>query len=206
MNFDSILASLLSETIKERIPYTFLLKKTKTYLLKPNDIFSAIDKLKINKQFLIICFGVNLDYFINNLKIQKLTKEKYRNVQILTYSRTRYFDSSFFILKRDDLPNIITRKATPDIIEKYSLKEINEKLNLYTSVIDLNNTTSEIFNEHKQNKEEDELKKQALVNIIMPIEIKWRKEIEMIQMTEYSEYRQQGIPDNLDEVKSIKKH
>lgn len=203
-DFDSIAAYSLLENLKESIAYTFLLKKSKTYLLEPKNIFRAIDKLGIDDKFLIINFGVNLDFFNHlDLKVQFLTKEKYRNIPIINYSGTMYFNPSFFILRRDDLPNIIQIEIPSHIIEKYSPEKISDKLNLYTSVIDINKN-KKIFDEYKQNKVDDELMRSVLLSIIISTEIRWKKKIEMIQITQHSEYWQSnGIPNNLNEIEPI---
>ena len=74
---------------------------------------------------------------------------------------------------------------------------------MYSSVIDLNNTSEEIFNENKQDKSDEELRKSVLLSIIISTEFKWKKEIEVIQLNQHSEYLQKGIANKLDDVKSI---
>lgn len=202
-DFDTFLASELSRNIKDVISSTFLLKKSKTYLLKPTDIFKAIDRLNVDEQFVIVCFGVNLDYFITDLKVPGLTKEKYNDIQLLSYNGTRTVNSSFFILSHNNLPQISTKKIPQEIIEKYSLTKIGDHIELFSSVIDLNKTTDEILKENKQNKEEDELRKSVLLSIIISTEIKWKKSVEIVQIIQHSEYRQKGLPNNLNEVESL---
>ena len=53
-NFDSFLASVVSNNIKERVASTFLFNKKKSYLLKQEDIFKAIDKIGITNNYLIL--------------------------------------------------------------------------------------------------------------------------------------------------------
>jgi hypothetical protein len=201
IDYDSVLATSLSKNIKEGVLSTFLFKKSKSYLLKPVDIFNAIESLNIDEQFIIVCFGVNLDYFIGDLKIQSLEKGKYKNIIIVQFESSRLVKSSFFILKRKDLPQITTKEISPEIISKYSLSKISDYIELYISVIDLNSTSQEIIEENRQEKEdEDEVRKSVLISIMISAEIKWKKGIEMIHIIQHTEYSQNGLPNNISEL------
>ena len=201
-NFDSILASLISSNIKEGFASTFLLKKSKSYLLKFDDIFPSIDKLEINDQYVLILFGFDLDYFINQMNIPALTSKKYKDSDIISVNGTRFNYSTIYILKKADLPVISTKSVSEDIRQKYSLKKISDNLNLYTSVIDLNKTTDEIFQENnKDGKEENELKKSLLLSVEISTEILWKKNISVINIIQYSQYENNGLPNTLDEIK-----
>lgn len=205
MEFDSFLASVVSRSLKEGLGETFFYKKTKSFLLKPEDFFKAIDRLAIDDSYVIINFGIDLDYFINHLKVAELSIEKYKNINIYSFNGSQLVRDSFFILKKSDLPNISTQPIGEDIIAKYTLKKISDTINLYSSVIDLNNTSDEIFTENQQEKSGDELRKSVLLSIIISTEFKWKKNIEIIQLNQYSDYLQKGIANKLDDVKPIDK-
>jgi len=203
IDFDSKLASVLSRKIKEGIASTFLYKRKKSYLLKPNDIFKGIDKLKIDKDYIIIGFGFWTDYYVGELKVNGLSKNKYKGVSIYNFQSSMVVNNSLFILKKLDLPIISTKPIAEDTREKYSLEKISKYYELYSSVIDLNNATEEIFNESKHGKKEDEVRKSVLLSIIVLIEIVWKKNIQIVQIIEHSEYRQMGLPNNLNEIGQI---
>ena len=76
---------------------------------------------------------------------------------------------------------------------------------MHSSIIDLNNTSEEIFNENKEGKEEDEIKKSVLMSIIVSVEFLWKKNIDVIQLSEFSEYRQKGLPNKLSEIELFEK-
>lgn len=204
-NFDSFLASTISENLHETLALSFSLKKTKYYLLKPEDIFKAIDKLNINEHYIIVTFGVNIDYLCNFINNGCLTKEKYKNTNIYSFKGTRSANSSLFIIKKSNLPYIYTKEISQDKINKYLLNKISTTIHLHTSVIDLNNTTDEIFQEIRQTNNEEELRLSVLLSVIISTEIKWKKELELIQFVQYSEYRQKGLPNKLDEIEPFKK-
>lgn len=204
-NFDSVLASYLATSLIDGVANIFHLKKTIRYLLKEEDIFKAIDFLDLNEQFIIVAFGFYFDSYINYIRINELTDTKYKNIEIYSFNGSRLVDSTLYILKKSDLPNISTKEISKEILEKYSLDKISDTINLYASVIDMNRTTSEVFEENRQGNQDEELRKSVLLSIIFSLEIKWKKSIELIELVEYSEYKQQGLLNELNEIKPIKK-
>jgi hypothetical protein len=201
MEFDSFLASVVSRSLNEGLSEIFFRKMSKSYLLKTEDFFKAIDKLGIDETYVIVNFGINLDYFINQLNVPGLTNNKYKNTDIYSFSGSHIVRDSLFILKKTDLPYISTKPIADDIIAKYTLKKISDTINLYASVIDLNHTTVEVYNENKQDKTDDEVRKSVLLSIIISTEFKWKKNIEVIQLRQYSEFFQKGIANKLDDIK-----
>lgn len=203
IDFESFLSSIVSRRLKDGIGETFGYKKSKSFLLKPEEFFKAVDRLGIDENYIIVNFGINLDFYISHLKVSELSTSKYKRTDIYSLASSYSVRDSFFILKKSDLPDITTRPIDEDIITKYTLKKICDTLNLYSSVIDLNNTTEEILNKNRQDKSDDELKKSVLLSVIISTEIKWKKNIEVIQLRQYSEFFQEGVPNKLDDVKSI---
>lgn len=199
LNYNSFLAESLSQRIDEGLAQTFNLKKSNTYLLRDEDIFKGIEKLGVNDNFVIVLFGLNLEYYINHLKVQDLTVSKYKNIKIHSFISSRFVRSSIFILRTTDLPILTTLQIEEERVIKERLKKISEVYNLYTSVIDLN-IDEEIRKENIKEKQEEELKKNVLLSIVLSTEIKWKKNIELIQLIEYSEYRQKGLPNDLVEI------
>ncbi len=203
IDFDSFLATLISKKIIDGLGEIFVRKTSQSYLLKSEEIFKAIDKLGIDENYIIVSFGLNLDSFINSLNINNLTKSKYKNIQIHSFNSSQALQQTLFILNKNDLPNISTKPIEEKIKLKYSLEKISKKLNLFSSIIDMNNTSQEVFNEFKVAKSEDNLRKSVLLSIIISIEIKWKKNIKIIELRQFSEYLQKGIINKLDEINSI---
>lgn len=199
-DFDSILASVLSRTIIQGLASTFLHKRTKIYLFKHTDFFRAIDKFDLNDNHVIITFGINIENYINNHKTAGLSKEKYKKINIHSFIGSQLVNNSMFILCKSDLPLISSKQINDEIIKKYGLKKISKNTNLFSSVIDLNETSDEIFDENKGGKEVDEIKKSVLMSIIISVEILWKKNIYIIQLKGFNEYRQQGLPNELKEI------
>jgi len=205
LEFDSFLASVLSRRIVEGLASTFLYKRTKSYLFKYTDFFNAIDKFELTDNHFIVAFGVNIENFINQHKVAGLSTEKYKETNIYSFIGSQLVNNSMFILRKSDLPFISTKPISDEIIEKYSLKKISDKINLFSSIIDLNDTSEEIYNENKEGKEDDEIKKSVLMSIIISVELLWKKNIDVIQLIEFSEYRQKGLPNELKEIETFEK-
>jgi hypothetical protein len=211
MEFDSFLASVLSDRIIDGVASTFFLKKTKTYLFKQNDFFNAIDKFGLTEQNVIVAYGFNIENYINQHKVPGLSTEKYKKTSIYSFKGSQLVNTAIFILRKSDLPFISTKPISKEIIKKYSsnkkysLKRISDKINLHTSIIDLNNTSEEILNEIKEGKDEDEIKKSVLMSIIISVEILWKKSINIIQLIEFSEYKQKGLPNKISDIEPIGK-
>ena len=205
MEFDSYLASVVSTNLNEELSELFIRKISKSYLLKSNDFFKAIDKLGIDETFVIVNFGLHLDYFINELKVPGLSNHNYKKTNIYTFNGSHIVRDTLFILKKTDLPNISTKPITDDIIAKYSLKKISDSINLYSSAIDLNKATEEVFNENKQDRTDDEVRKSVLLNITILAEFKWKMNIEVIRLIQYSEFFQNGLANKIDDVTPLDK-
>lgn len=205
IDFDSFLGTVAAKSLKEGLSEVFLRKNSKSYLLKPEDLFKAIDLLKIDEKYVIINFGINLNRFINHIKVPKLTSEAYKKIKIHSFDGSRIVRDSLFILKLSDLPNVTSKPIQDTVIEKYSLEKISDSMNLYYSVLDMNQVSEEIFKENEQNKSEDEIRKSVLLSIIFSIEYKWKRNIKVIQLKQYSEFRQQGIANKLEEIIPIEK-
>lgn len=200
MEFDSFLGTVSAKSLKKGLSEVFLRKNSKSYLLKTEDLFKAIDLLKIDEKYVIVNFGINLDQFINQVKVPKLSSEVYKKIKIHSFNGSHIVRDSLFILKLSDLPNVTSRTIEDSVIEKYSLDKISNSMNLYCSVIDMNQVSEEIFKENEHNKSEDEIRKSVLLSIIFSIEYKWKRNIEVIQLRQYSEFRQQGIANKLEDI------
>ena len=183
---------------------TFIFNRTKGYLFEPENIFYAIDKLKIDKDYIIVTIGVNFQKYEVEYKIKGLEKALYKGIPIINLPGSRSFNQMFFILKKVNLPSLFDKDIEPDIITKYSLRKISDNFNFYASLIDLNKCSDEIRKENLHESNEEDLRKSVLLCIIYNIEIRWKKNIELIQIDEYSEFMQKGLPNKLDEIVPLK--
>ena len=199
-NFDTFMAETLSKKIENEVYTTFLLKKSKNFIFKPENIFQAIQNLRVDERHMIICIGVNMEHYHENYMIENLNKDKFNKTPIIKLEASNDISNVFIVLRKDDLPKIIHKEIKPEVIEKYSLQSLSNDIKLYASVIDLNTASEDIIKECKHIKEEEELKKNVLLNIFLSTEIKWKKKIELIQINEYSENLHK---DQLNEISEV---
>ncbi len=201
LNYDTILPRGIIECINHDIAATFLFNRSKNYLLKKEDIFLAIEKIVgTNDDYIIVTFGVELTKYLSELKVRGFSLEKYKNIPIINLNGSRNLSQSFFILKKDDIPNIQTSELDEELIKEYSLKKISDECHIYASVLDLNKVDENIIKVNSDGKSADEIKKSVLYSIMFSLEVKWNKKVELIHILEYSEYGEKGLPNSLDDV------
>ena len=206
MNFDSFPAY---EFIKENrffISQLFFLLKTKSYLLDINDLFKGIDKLEISAEdYIIISFGIDTSYFKDYVDVKLLSDSCYKDISIFNFSpySSPLVSQSLFVLKKSDRPFIIHNQINPEEIDKYKLDQLDKELQLYASIVDLNieNLISEEFREAHP---DTEFQKYVLAVIAKNTEIRWKKKIELIQLSLHSQYEEKGLPNSLNDIISLK--
>lgn len=198
--YNSFFANSLSNRVKEGISLTFSYNKTASYLLEPEDLFKAVDALGLGKDYSIISFGINIPYYVENLKINELALDNFKGIPIISFDTSRAVEQSIFIIKTIHLPTMIFKGVDKDLINKYSLESISDKFNIFASVLDLNYVDKEIINENLSNRTEDDLKKSVLLCIIYILEIRWMKNISVLQLIEYSQYVHDGLPNKAEDI------
>lgn len=158
LNTDSITAETVAQKFRNYSVNTLILILPRRYTLIGKDLFPAIDKLNINpNDFIIIAVGLYLDYYAS-LKIDGLKKRDgqwfFKNVRIAEMeSSDEYVAGSLFILKKDDLPNMVFKEIDKqEYIDKFNLKKIDETFNIYAGLNDLNDSKKkELRNEIEAN-------------------------------------------------------
>lgn len=205
LNYHLFLAETVSKKFKKAIAGLFYNCRSQTYMIKETEVFQAIENLKINsKDHIIISFGINILYFMDTYKINDLTEKTYRDVKLFSFEYTDHniVGDSLFVLEKNDLPSILHLPIKEEDTHKYHLELINNDIKLYASLIDLNEDI-ELQNEFKEYEQNRDITKRVLVNVSFLIETKWKKNANIIQIKLYSEYRDQGLPNKINDVKPI---
>jgi len=208
LNFDSFLAQSISSEIKRTIGNIFSFNSKIKYILNQEDLFPGIERLKIDKEsHIIISFGLNLNYYIENLKIFNLSKTEYNGIKIISFPYgSELVRNSMFILKQSDLPWFLHKKIDKKYEDLYELKLINEDYNLYASVSDLNNNVSLRKELEKQESYKSmNLKKYVRQGISFITLLKWNKSINMIQIQVKNNWDNQLNANDLKDVKPVEK-
>lgn len=207
VDYDSFLAEGLAEKFKMEISETFYHNKSVDYIIREEDIFKGIDKLYLDeKNFVIISFRQNIEYYIKQYNVAGLDKESYKNIKIINFDVCNYpfVSGSFFILRREDLPFIEFESIEKEEIEKYNLTLIDNNYNIYSNILDLNKPEyKELGIELSKMKPGEDIEKYVLAIILYKAVIKWKKNINCVQIKAYSKYYQQGLPNTLDDIRKF---
>lgn len=205
LNFHTFIAESISKKISDGYFQIFNSKATTKFVFEQENVFTAISKMKLNSDInLIVVFGfINIEYYIENLKIENLSKEKFNDVEIRYYSGRSYgLSNSIFVLNKEDLPFVDYIELNNEIVELYELVRINKKFNIYATVSDLNkNTKLRTELEKDKNSNNENLTKSVLQAIMFKILFKWKKGIKMNQIYVKDSYDEKRKESNIDDVK-----
>ncbi len=206
LNYDSFLAEHVANNMRSAISETFLMVTTQGYLLKEEDLFRAIDNLKITENpndFIIISFKNNIEYYINVLKVPELNGTKYKQVELIDKwnCNGRIVGFTFFILRKTDLPYLEFKAPA----SRWGIAWKNEELiipdkHISAAIIDLHEHP-EVIQKLDNDGNNENLEDKVLVNIEMSALIHWKKNAKVIALQTASAYEDRGIPNKLEEVK-----
>lgn len=197
INFDTVFAEAIAvNKIKRIIPNSFAIARTKRYLLNRENFIAALNKIiGNNNDFIII--GVNLNYHTKEV----IDESKYKN-SIINIPSTEYYSvDTLFILRKKDLPAIEYNDLKEDEISELKLECINKELYIYASVVDINKKENEIIKDQwdlENEPDNQDLKVQIAIAFLSTIY--WKNKREVIQINIASEYREQGIQNDINDV------
>ena len=200
LNYDTVFASsIASNKVKRYIPNAFLIARTKRYLLNKENLLFALSKI----------IGNNNDIVIVGVQIGHRTKEildnsDFKNSIIYIPSTEYHSQDTLFVLRKNDLPAIEHKDLEKDEKVELQLKCLNEDLKLYASVIDLNieeNKTLRVKWNLNNELDNEDLKVQLTIAFLSIIY--WKNEREIIQINVASEFREQGIQNDINDVEPL---
>lgn len=200
LNFDSALSEGLKRNIIDFFTSSFLNSTNNKYVLEKRHIFSALNNMSLDTTDVLICFGINFQYYIQTLKVAGLSESMFRQTPIISYPFRCARESCIFVLKKSDLPKIKSLPIEMPIREKLSLVPFDADSNFYSSVIDFNKADASLLEEYARYGDKSKLLKSVLQSLIFTIEIQWNINAEVIQVAEFSQYLQHGFPNNVDDV------
>ncbi|MXO03319.1 hypothetical protein [Flavobacterium sp. HBTb2-11-1] len=196
-DYDSIFANYIAENnINKYIPNSFLTARTKRYLLNIENILIGIEKI-IGKNKNAILIGVNLSFEMGTI----ISKSKYFSILTKISSSDFRIQDVFYILNKKDLPFIEYKESKEKEINDLQLQKINSEYNIYTSVIDINTTENMAIKDNwKFDNKEGNLDLKVQIAIAFLAIIHWRKERDIIQISIASQFKEQGIQTDINEL------
>lgn len=202
-----LLGQKFSDSFKRAFSNILRQQKTKTYLVKENEIFDGLKELMLNpSKHIIISFG--LKYFLDQALQKRVPGLKrndnqynLHNIPLSNFNEYdyRWVDRSLFILKKVDLPYLQIGDTNPESIEKYKLVEFDKETKLWGRVIDLNREPL-IREELAPNNPDKDLNKFVLTYLAINTEFRLRVGVEIVQIVLYSDYKQNGLPNTIPDI------
>ncbi|KYG84159.1 hypothetical protein AWW67_03350 [Roseivirga seohaensis] len=202
LNFDTVFASsIVTNNIKRLIPNSFSIARTRRYLFNSKNILTALDKI-IGDSDEALIVGINIGY---NLK-EALNKSKFQH-NIEYYPSTQYqSQNTFYILNKSDLPALEHREIKEEEIEELQLIPINEDLKVYASIIDINTEANkEIKSKWSLQDEPDNLDLKVQIAISFLSIIYWKNDRDIVQLNIASEFKEQGIQNDINDIEPLRK-
>lgn len=200
LNYNTFFASgIATHNIKRFIPNSFLIARTKRYLLNRDNILLGLAKIIENNNDIII-IAVRVGYQLQEI----LEKSNFKNNIQHIPSTEHHLQDTLFVLRKNDLPAIEHKEIKEDEKTELQLKCINEDLKIYASVIDINTDDNKAIKDkwNLENEPDNEDLKVQLALAFLSV-IYWKNEREVIQINIASEYREQGIQNDLNDVVSL---
>lgn len=202
VDFDTFISSELSRKIYEGIGETFLFNTSKSYLFSPKQMFEAISRLEIPKEeLIIISFGIRIEDYIDFHRISNLLENEYYGIPLFSFAGFQGSDPCLFVLRKSDLPNFIFKEPEEETKNKFKLESLGipDYPNINFSIISLSSEES-LKSEIQQNFRGKDLDKSVLLSLVLELEIRWKLDVFLLQLVEYSEYSDKGFANNIDDV------
>jgi hypothetical protein len=201
LNYDSFFAGqVASQNIERMIPNSFTISSTKRYLLNKENIILGLERI-IGGSTDSVIVGVDVGYELK----QVLDNSKFKDMVRYIPSSEYDFQDVLFVLAESSLPTIKHEEIDADKIQDLKLVPINEKLKAYASVLDINKKENEYIKKRwNLDDDSEELDLKVQLAIIFSSVIFWDDKREVIQINIASEYREQGIQNEIGEVDPMK--
>ena len=112
---------------------------------------------------------------------------------------------SLFVLKKEDLPNMIFKGIDrQDILNKFHLSKIDNEFNIYAGLNDLNKPENKTLKEElEKNSADKDLSQKVLACVDINVEIQCKTDTKCIQLQVFSQFDDRIKPNNISDVKSL---
>jgi hypothetical protein len=210
INSDSITAQGVAMEFSYYAINTLFLMFPHKYLLAEKETFLAINKLNIDAEnYVIIAVGLNIEYY-SYLQVDGLRKvddkwhyNDFRIIEIDNYSNN-LVSQSLFVVKKDDLPNIIFKESSEEIISKYHLEKVDNTYNIYAKLNNLNEPENKTIQEELGEKNyQVKLSEAVLACVNINVEIQYKSKAKCVQIKVFSQFNDRGKANKIEDIESI---
>ena len=212
----SLTAKGVSTEMKYYFASSFSRAIRKTYAVYSENLFDALDRLQLNKEYIIIDINVNLIWVASfnnresNIEIKEnemfYISEKGEKVQLVSLAAAPYesVNHSLFILKRTDLPSLIKHDISEKLIKDYNLDELDIENKIYGRVIPLNKEEAIKKKVSETYKGKEKLSESVLSVVAINYELRWRKDAKAIQIQIFSSFERKGDITKIEDIEAVK--
>lgn len=181
----------------------FFQKEQKRFRINSADVFSALDKLAIGEDYIIVSFGIYWDFYLQ-MKVGGFVKEdgayKYMGAPIICLNGgpTQIVSQTLFVLRKTDLPKLTYIAPMEEHIKKYKLELIDENFKLYANILQLSQNPSLLA--EVKDMTEDEAKEHSLFLLFLNAKMTWAKAAPVVSIKLMYSLRDNGTPDSIDSI------
>jgi hypothetical protein len=216
IDYDKVLGRYIKNEYYDHLSYKLRSLCTKSFKVEFKEIFSAIDKLEINKdRYSIIAFNLNVEYLNSFLKLGLLKCSdggedyQYKGIPIFCFSGGRSRNGKLFVLRNIDKPMIIHKHwneiegASEEFKSRWRKMElIDEELKIFYEQTEIKDDP-ELLTHHKKNSEftEDDINKMVQFDVDFIGYCWFPKDVKIICISQAEMFQQGGEIDMLDDIK-----
>lgn len=203
-NADSIVAEHASFEFRQLALNIFMYMQSRRYILKEQDIWTAINNLSYdNNDFVIFSIGNNLNYL--KLKESKLQNTNggwsYNGIPIIDihHSMNDLVSQSLWITRKSDVPYLMFNKiSNENDISKYQLSEIDEQYHIFASIVDVYATPT--IKKELEDRKILDAETKAVVCVDFNAEVRCKKTAKAIQLKIYSQFGNKEQANSVEDV------
>lgn len=203
-NADSIVAEHASFEFQQLALNIFMYMQSRRYILKEQDIWTAINNLSYDKNdFVIFSIGNNLNYLkLKESGLQNTNGEwSYNGIPIfdIHHSVNDLVSQSLWIIRKSDVPYLVFNKiSNEDDISKYKLSEIDEQYHIFASIVDVYATPT--IKKELEDRKILDAETKAVVCVDFNAEVRCKKTAKAIQLKIYSQFGNKEHANSVEDV------
>ena len=203
-NADSVVAEHASFEFRHLALNIFMYMQSRRYILKEQDIWTAINNLSYDKNdFVIFSIGNNLNYLkLKESKLQNTNGEwSYNGISIVDihHGINDLVSQSLWIIRRSDLPYLVFNKiSNEEAMHKYQLCEIDEKYHIFASIVDVYATPT--IKKELEDRKILDAETKAVVCVDFNAEVRCKKTAKAIQLKIYSQFGNKEQANSVEDV------
>lgn len=176
----------------------------KSYTIDSEDVFTCIDRLKINENQIVIGFDIYWDYYLDKqpqLKKDEDNNYAYNNVRILNLKTgSEIVSQQLYVLNKDEMPYLSFVDPNKDLVERYFNKPNDKHNNVWLSLQKVKDNP-DLISESERKRITDNPEDMSVLAAFLQAQCHWGEGIRMIKVKIKHKFIDNG---NCDDVSLVK--